>query len=81
LKRVTEIQRVLLDQLVGSLFLCGGVFVGGRCLAFLCSLSFLSSTVVGRHDSLSPPPVPRHRQCTDVYFCSSCLGGRWCWKR
>jgi hypothetical protein len=82
LKRVTEIQRVLLDQLVGSLFLCGGVFGGGRCVAFLCSLSFLSSTVLGpTRFPPTPTPVPRHRQCTDVSFCFSCLGGRWCWKR
>lgn len=55
LKRVTEIQRVLLDQLVGSLFfLCGGV-CGGEVCGFLVVLVFL---VFNSGWPTQPPPPP-----------------------
>jgi len=57
LKRVTEIQRVLLDQLVGSLFYVGGsLWGGGVWLSCVPCLSCLQQCLA-RHDS-SPPPPP-----------------------
>ena len=80
LKRVTEIQRVLLDQLVGSFFCVGGS-LWGEVFGFLVFLVFL---VFNSGWPDTTPPLPLCPDTGNVLTSISvflCLGGRWCWKR